>query len=186
MRPGTSSAGKICTASSAGGRVVNAEVDGGALIIPITEPETILRRGEREISVLVAHEQLSIIHARCSAGEQVTGAHIHHEHTDAFHVLEGELTFEIGREAKTVTISVGGLVAVPPMKAHSFRNDSDRPARWLTIHAPDGGFSAFMRGTREGVDVDWDIARVPADGGLPASQAIVSAAGGRERPASAN
>jgi hypothetical protein len=29
----------------------------------------------------------------------------HHEHTDAFYVLEGELTFEIGREAKTITRS---------------------------------------------------------------------------------
>jgi len=29
-----------------------------------------------------------------------------------------------------------------------------RPARWLTIHAHDGGFAAFMRGARDGVEVE--------------------------------
>jgi hypothetical protein len=31
-----------------------------------------------------------------------------------------------------------------------------------------------MRGVRDGIEVEWDIAGVPADGGLPASAAIVS------------
>jgi len=57
--------------------------------------------------------------------------------------------------------------------AHSLRNDSDRPARWLTIHACDGGFAAFMRGVRDGVEVEWDISAIPDDGGPPASAAIV-------------
>jgi hypothetical protein len=56
--------------------------------------------------------------------------------------------------------------------AHSLRNDSDRPARWLTIHARDAGFATFMRGIRDGVEVEWDISAVPANGGLPASDAI--------------
>lgn len=30
-----------------------------------------------------------------------------------------------------------------------------------------------MRGIRDGVEVAWDISAVPADGGLPASEAIV-------------
>ena len=50
---------------------------------------------------------------------------------------------------------------MPPGVAHSFRNDGDRPARWLTIHAHDGGFAAFMRGIRDGVEVEWDISAVP-------------------------
>lgn len=48
------------------------------------------------------------------------------------------------------------------------------PARWLTIHAPDGGFAAFMRGLRDGIQVEWDIAPVPADGGRPAEQIVIS------------
>lgn len=63
---------------------------------------------------------------------------------------------------------------MPPEVANLFRNDSDRPARWLTIHALDGGFAAFMRGVRQGVEMDWDIAAVPAGGGAPAAEAIVS------------
>jgi quercetin dioxygenase-like cupin family protein len=143
------------------------------VIVPITDGEAILRRGKREISILVASEEVTITYARCPAGEQVAAPHVHHEHTDAFYVLEGELTFEIGREAKTITVASGGFVAVPPEVSHSLRNDSDRPARWLTIHARDGGFAAFMRGVRDGIEVEWDISAVPADGGLLASEAIV-------------
>jgi len=122
----------------------------------------------------VARKEVTITHARYAAGEQVAGPHVHHEHTDAFYVLEGELTFEIGREAKTITLSPGGFVAVAPGVAHSLRNGSDRAARWLTIHAPDGGFAAFMRGVRDGIKVDWDISAVGAGVGLPASQALIS------------
>ena len=143
------------------------------MTVPITDGEAILRRENHEISILVATDDVTITHAWCSAGEQVAGRHLHREHTDAFYVLEGELTFEIGREARTITVSSGGFVAAPPDLAHSLRNDGDRPARWLTIHAPDGGFAAFMRGLRDGVEVEWDISAVPPDGGLPARDAIV-------------
>ena len=143
------------------------------MIVPITDGEAILRSEKREISILVASDEVTIAHALCPAGEQVAGPHVHHEHTDAFYVLEGELTFEIGREAKTITVSSGGFVAAPPEVPHSLRNDSDRPARALSIHAPDGGFAAFMRGIRDGVEVEWDISAVPPDGGLPARDAIV-------------
>jgi quercetin dioxygenase-like cupin family protein len=149
-------------------------VDSGAVTVPITAGVPILRTRRREISMLVAREDVTITRARYEAGEPVAGPHIHHEHTDAFYVLEGELTFEIGREAKTVTVPAGGFVAAPPGLAHALRNASDRPARWLTIHAHDGGFAAFMRGTRDHEKVEWDIGSVPADGGLPAGEAIVS------------
>jgi hypothetical protein len=79
----------------------------------------------------------------------------------------------MSRQAKTITVSSGGFVAVPPEVAHSLRNDSDRTARRLTIHAPDGGVAAFMRGIRDGVEVKWDISAVPAGDSLPASEAIV-------------
>jgi quercetin dioxygenase-like cupin family protein len=149
-------------------------VDSGLVTAPITAGEPILQHETREISMLVALEDVTITHARYAPGQSVAGPHIHHEHTDAFYVLEGELTFEIGREAKTVTVPAGGFVAAPPGLAHSFRNNSDRPARWLTIHAPDGGFAAFMHGIRDHAKVAWDIASVPADGGPPATEAIVS------------
>ena len=136
--------------------------------------ETILDRADREIGILVARDDLTITHARYAAGERVAGPHVHDTHTDAFYVLEGELTFELGCERVTTTLNAGGFVAVPPGVAHSLRNASDQPARWLTIHAPDGGFAAFMRSLRDGGTVNWDIAPVPADGGRPASAAIMS------------
>jgi mannose-6-phosphate isomerase-like protein (cupin superfamily) len=138
--------------------------------------EQLIQSGTRQGSVLVAGEDLTITRARYATGEQVAGPHIHHQHTDAFYVLEGELIFEIGPDAETITLAAGGFLAAPPGLAHSFRVADSRPARWLTIHAPDGGFAAFMRGLRDGVHVDWDIAPVPADGGLPASHAILSPA----------
>jgi mannose-6-phosphate isomerase-like protein (cupin superfamily) len=157
-------------------QAVNGDVGTGAVVVPITRAEPILRRETREISILVAREEITITEARYAADEQVAGPHVHHDHTDAFYVLEGELTFELGREHETLTVSSGGFVAVPPGVAHSLRNGGDRPASWLTIHAPDGGFAAFMRGVRDGVEVKWDISAVPAGGGLPASEAIVTPA----------
>jgi mannose-6-phosphate isomerase-like protein (cupin superfamily) len=136
--------------------------------------EPIVRSDSAEIDLLVAREILSVTHARYGAGERVAGPHIHDDHTDAFYVLEGELAFEIGPGSETVTIGAGGLVAVPPGVAHSFRTVGSGPARWLTLHARDGGFAAFMRGIRDGEAVDWDIAPVPAGGGLPAAHAVVS------------
>jgi quercetin dioxygenase-like cupin family protein len=146
--------------------------------LSFTGSEVVVQSEERDIFILVAREGLTVTHARYSPGERVAGRHVHREHTDAFYVLEGELTFEIGREAETITVSSGGFVSVPPGVAHAIRNAGDRPARWLTIHAPDGGFAAFMRGIRDGVEVEWDFAAVPIDGGLPASAAVFSLAPG--------
>src|SRR3954469_25737126 len=64
-------------------------------------PEMILRRPDRQIEILVADERLTVTHARFCAGERVAGPHIHHDHTDSFYVLAGELIFEIGCEAES-------------------------------------------------------------------------------------
>ena len=121
--------------------------------------EPILRGENSEISLLVANESLSLTYAGRGAGERVTGRHVH-QHTEAFYVLEGELTFEIGAEGETITVDAGGFVAVPPGTTHSYGTAGDEPARWLIIHAPDGGFADFMRGLRDNVEVDWDVAPV--------------------------
>lgn len=137
------------------------------------EPEPILCSDGREISLLAAGENLSLTYAGRPGGERVTGSHVH-EHTEAFYVLEGELVFEVGAERETITVGAGGFVAAPPGIAHSYRTAGDRPARWLVIHARDGEFAAFMRGVRDGVEVAWDVAPVPPDGGLRADRAVVS------------
>jgi mannose-6-phosphate isomerase-like protein (cupin superfamily) len=144
--------------------------------VPISEQEPILRNEKREISLVLANEELSLAYGSCAAGERVAGPHIHNHHTDAFFVLEGELTFEIGPGPETITIGAGNLVAAPPGVAHSLHNAGPQRARWLTIHAADGGFANFMRGIRDGTHIEWDIAPVPRNGGLPADDAIISRA----------
>lgn len=134
--------------------------------------EQILRSERREISLLVATEGLSLTYAGRPAGERVADPHVH-RHTEAFYVLEGELAFEVGAEREAVTVGAGGFVAVPPGLAHSYRTAGDGPARWLVVHAPDGGFAAFMRAARDGGAVDWDLGPVPAGGGRPAAHAVV-------------
>jgi mannose-6-phosphate isomerase-like protein (cupin superfamily) len=140
--------------------------------VAIRTQEAILRSDSREIRLLVANENLSLTYATRPAGERVTDPHIH-THSEAFYVLEGELIFEVGAESETITIGAGGFIAAPPGLAHSFRTTRGQPARWLIVHARDGGFAAFMRGIRDGIEVEWDIARVPTDGGLPADRAII-------------
>jgi quercetin dioxygenase-like cupin family protein len=125
------------------------------------------------VSLLVASENLSLTRASRAPGQHVAGPHVH-RHAEAFYVLEGELTFQIGAERESITVGAGGFVAAPPGVAHSYGTAGGRPARWLVIHAPDGGFAAFMRGLGDNHKVDWDIAPVPADGGLSAGDAIVS------------
>jgi quercetin dioxygenase-like cupin family protein len=141
--------------------------------VPIGKQEPILRSDSREIRLLVAHETVSVTYASRAAGERVTEPHVH-QHTEAFYVLEGELIFEVGAERETITVGAGGFVATPPGVAHAFRTAGNHPARWLIIHASDGGFARFMRGMRDGVKVEWDIAPVPPGGGLSADHAIVN------------
>jgi mannose-6-phosphate isomerase-like protein (cupin superfamily) len=124
-------------------------------------------------SILVEREDLSVAYGTRPGGERVTSSHVH-QHTEAFYGLDGELTFQVGAERETVRLGAGGFVAVPPGVAHSYGTAGDEQARWLVIHAPDGGFAAFVRGLVDGVQVDWDIAPVPPDGGLTAERAIVS------------
>jgi hypothetical protein len=71
-------------------------IDDGA--VPISEPESILQSETRDISILVAREDITITRARYAVSQQVARRHVHHQHTDAFYVLEGQLNFEIGCE----------------------------------------------------------------------------------------
>jgi mannose-6-phosphate isomerase-like protein (cupin superfamily) len=127
----------------------------------------------RKTGILMASENLSLTYGSRPSGERVTGSHVH-QHTEAFYVLEGELSFEVGAESETITLGAGGFVAVPPGVAHSYGTVGDQPARWLVIHAPDGGFAAFMGCLAAGVQAEWDVAPAPPGGGLTADHAIVS------------
>jgi quercetin dioxygenase-like cupin family protein len=140
----------------------------------MSSAEVIVRDQHRDISILLARAGVSIVYGEYAPGEPVAGAHVHNEHTDAFYVLEGELTLLLGCDTEVVTLRAGDFVAMPPGVAHALRNDADRPMRTLSIHARDGGFAEFLRGVRDGVAVAWDAAPAPANGGLHASRATVT------------
>lgn len=128
---------------------------------------------DRGAGLLHLDEHFSLTYGSRAGGERVAGPHVH-GHTEAFYVLEGALTFEVGAERETVTVDAGGFVAVPPGVVHAYGTAPGGPARWLIVHAPDGGFVEFMRGRRDGVEVEWDIGPVPPGGGPPVDRAIVS------------
>jgi len=67
---------------------------------------------------------------------RVLEAHVHDEEDDAFYILEGVMTFDLGDE--TVAASPGTFVLVPPGVEHGFHNGGDIPVRMLNIHAPAG------------------------------------------------
>jgi mannose-6-phosphate isomerase-like protein (cupin superfamily) len=60
--------------------------------------------------------------------------HLHRAHEEGFYVLEGELEFLVGTQA--VRASQGTFVMVPLGALHTFRNPTDRPARFLNTFTP--------------------------------------------------
>lgn len=145
------------------------------------KPETISDTKTRNVVILAEEDELTITRSRFSPGERGPDLHVHHEHTDAFYVLEGELTFELGPNADKVRMGPGGFVAVPPNVGHSFVNESGDDACWLNFHAPDLGFADFLRTLREGTPGQWDSFDMPPDGGLSPEHVVVSPPGEGER-----
>ena len=115
------------------------------VFVSLGEGETITRLPRREVVVLADHPDITITWTRYASGEPGPDLHVHREHTDAFYVLEGELTFPVGPRAEPVRVPAGGFVAVPPHVVHTFVNDSGAEASWLNLHAPDKGFAAYLR-----------------------------------------
>jgi mannose-6-phosphate isomerase-like protein (cupin superfamily) len=62
--------------------------------------------------------------------------HVHAEEDDAFYIMEGEMTFELGDEE--VAAPPGTFVLVPPGVPHAFTNHGSAPVRMFNIHAPAG------------------------------------------------
>jgi mannose-6-phosphate isomerase-like protein (cupin superfamily) len=67
--------------------------------------------------------------------------HIHEREDEAFYVLEGEMTFQIGE--RTVHGSAGTFAFAPRGIAHKFSNPSSKPAKALVIVSP-GGFEKAL------------------------------------------
>jgi len=62
--------------------------------------------------------------------------HVHRREEEGFFILEGEMTFRIGDGV--LVAKTGAFANMPIGVTHSFRNESDRPARMLIMVAPAG------------------------------------------------
>ena len=62
--------------------------------------------------------------------------HVHSREEEGFYILEGEITFQIGEER--VVATAGMFANLPVGTPHSFKNESDQPAKMLISVAPAG------------------------------------------------
>lgn len=62
--------------------------------------------------------------------------HVHSREEEGFYVLDGEITFTVNGER--IVATAGTFANMPVGTPHSFKNESDRPARMLISVAPAG------------------------------------------------
>jgi quercetin dioxygenase-like cupin family protein len=153
-----------------------------ALLLAAHGGETISDREARNVLILVDELELVMTWTRYEAGERGPDPHVHHEHTDGFYVVEGEIEFRLGPGAEhVVQAPAGSVVIAPPNVVHTFANESDARAVYLNFHAPNGGFADFLRAMRDEQEFEWDSWDPPADGGRPVRDAVVCLPGEGER-----
>ncbi len=62
--------------------------------------------------------------------------HVHSREEEGFYLLEGEITLQVGGER--IVATAGMFANMPVGTPHSFKNESDRPAKMLISVAPAG------------------------------------------------
>ena len=67
--------------------------------------------------------------------------HWHKLETEGFYILSGTITLQI--EERIVKAPAGSFALVPPGIVHTFSNEEDVPASFLSILSP-GGFEGFI------------------------------------------
>lgn len=67
--------------------------------------------------------------------------HVHHGEDEAFYVLDGTVSFQVGD--RRVEAGPGSFVLVPRGTLHGFSNPGEKPARVLVIISP-SGFERFF------------------------------------------
>jgi mannose-6-phosphate isomerase-like protein (cupin superfamily) len=134
--------------------------------------EVITDRPGRRVMLLLDTPELAFSEMVHGPGQRGTEPHVHHEHTDAFLVVEGTLT--VGAGDGTIEAESGSFVVVPPNVVHYFRNTSDETVRFFNFHTPSCGFGDYLRGRNP----SFDQHDPPADGGGdPASVVAIRLSG---------
>jgi quercetin dioxygenase-like cupin family protein len=123
------------------------------------------RTEDRRATLLVDTDELTVTEFFYGAGQRGAQPHVHHHHSDAFLVVEGELTFSMREPLRG---PAGTLVVFPPNVVHGFDNDGDGSALFYNFHMPASGFGEYLRGRNP----DFDQHDPPADGGEDPATAI--------------
>ena len=92
--------------------------------------------------------------------------HVHSREDESFHILEGTLTIQVGKD--TITASPGDLAFLPRGIVHSFKNTGDATAKALVLITPAGLENYFA----EVFDPDEDRSSAPP----PPSKAMLARA----------
>jgi quercetin dioxygenase-like cupin family protein len=86
----------------------------------------------------------------------------HHDFDEAFYVLEGVLTFQLGDQLRAA--GPGELIFAPRGSHHTLANLSGAPARYLVVCTPAGFENRFARTAAERAGVappDWALEPYP-------------------------
>jgi quercetin dioxygenase-like cupin family protein len=100
--------------------------------------------------------------------------HIHGREEEAFYILEGEITFQIGNERLVAHAGMFANMSVGTV--HSFKNETSRPARMLITVAPAGLEQMFFE-VGKSVPAGTVIAEPPSKEELKKMLAIASKSG---------
>lgn len=125
-----------------------------------------LHVGADTVRILVSSEQTGGALALCDIAIAPGGGppmHLHTREDEAFHVLEGEVTFWVGAERRVA--GAGETLFGPRGVPHRFQNCTDRPARMLVAMTP-GGFEGYLR--------EAGVPAVPGVAAPPLSPAVIA------------
>jgi quercetin dioxygenase-like cupin family protein len=110
------------------------------------------------------NDGLSVIEHRVPYGDSPP-LHIHHFEDEIFHVLEGEIRFQVGDKVQSV--GPGAILLAPKGIPHTYRVESRSGGRWLTVTAH-GDFEQFVRAMGREAERD----ELPPQDGPPSPEAI--------------
>ena len=96
----------------------------------------ILVRGEEN------HGRVGIVESVMPTGAAGPPLHVH-DFDEAFFVVEGELTFQLGD--RLISARAGELAFAPSATPHTVANRSDHPARFVLVCTPAGFEREFAR-----------------------------------------
>jgi quercetin dioxygenase-like cupin family protein len=105
--------------------------------------ELVTERRSLEVVLLADAPELAISSSLGAPGGPSPPPHIHPNHAETFHVLEGEMTFTV--DGSEITAGAGDWVHVPPRTVHWFAFPGSKDARFLSVHTPSYGWGDFLR-----------------------------------------